>query len=130
MHPEEKKGGNPQPMRLIHDFREAVEASGLKDFAFDGYQFTWERSKCTPNWVAAKLDRFLVSDSWCDIFTNAKVSSITTLKSDHMPLHLQILLPPAPNPKIRYRFMIGSWSKSQGHMLMDRVGRCGKAIWI
>nr|GMD55657.1 uncharacterized protein LOC109167502 [Ipomoea batatas] len=60
-----------------------------------------------------------------------------------MPLHLQILPPPVPNPKIRYRFenlwlcdahcrevMIESWSKSHGYTLMDRVGRCGKAIWI
>ncbi|XP_019172068.1 PREDICTED: uncharacterized protein LOC109167502 [Ipomoea nil] len=143
LHPEEKRGGNPQPMRLIRGFREAVETSGLKDYAFDGYQFTWERSKGTPTWIEAKLDRILVTDSWCEMFTSAKACSVTTPKSDHMPLHLQILPPPIHNPSIRYRFenlwlreahcrevMIDSWSKSHGQDLMNRVGRCGKAIWI
>nr|GMD42143.1 uncharacterized protein LOC109167502 [Ipomoea batatas] len=47
------------------------------------------------------------------------------------------------SPRIRHRFenlwlrdahcrdiMIEAWSKSQGFNLMDRVGRCSKAIWI
>lgn len=97
LHPNEKRGGNPQPLRLIQGFREAVEVSGLQDFAFDGYQFTWERSKGTPLWVEAKLDRILASDSWCALFNNAKASSVTAPKSDHMPLHLQILPPPTPS---------------------------------
>lgn len=143
MHQDEKRGGNPQPMRLISGFREAVEASGLRDFGFNGYQFTWERSKGTPQWVEAKLDRILNTDSWCDLFPNAKAESITTARSDHMPLHLQILPPDIPNPKSVFRFenlwlreahcreiMIESWSKTYGQTLMERVGCCGKAIWI
>nr|GMC95483.1 uncharacterized protein LOC109167502 [Ipomoea batatas] len=56
----------------------------------------------------------------------------------------QSILPPtAPNPKDCFRFenlwlreahcrdiMIASWSKTHGQCLMDRVGSCGKAIWI
>nr|GMD50581.1 Transposon TX1 uncharacterized [Ipomoea batatas] len=56
----------------------------------------------------------------------------------------QSILPPtAPNPKACFRFenlwlreahcrdiMIASWSKTHGQCLMDRVGSCGKAIWI
>nr|GMC56053.1 uncharacterized protein LOC109167502 [Ipomoea batatas]GMD54443.1 uncharacterized protein LOC109167502 [Ipomoea batatas]GMD95045.1 uncharacterized protein LOC109167502 [Ipomoea batatas]GME06571.1 uncharacterized protein LOC109167502 [Ipomoea batatas]GME14246.1 uncharacterized protein LOC109167502 [Ipomoea batatas] len=112
-------------------------------YAFDGYQYIWERSKGTPLWVEAKLDRILVSDSWCAQFNSAKACSVTTPKSDHMLFHLQILQPPVPNPKIRHRFenlwlreahcreiMLDTWSKSQSQNLMDRVGRCGKAIWI
>ncbi|XP_031099776.1 uncharacterized protein LOC116003973 [Ipomoea triloba] len=125
LHQDEKRGGNPQPLRLISGFREAVEASGLRDFGFNGYQFTWERSKGTPQWVEAKLDRILNTDSWCDLFPNAKAESITTARSDHMPLHLQILPPDTPNPKSGFRFenlwlreahcreiMIESWSKT------------------
>lgn len=60
-----------------------------------------------------------------------------------MPLHLQILPPDTPNPKSGFRFenlwlreahcreiMIESWSKTYGQTLMERVGSCGKAIWI
>nr|GMD10744.1 uncharacterized protein LOC109167502 [Ipomoea batatas] len=91
LHLEEKRGGNPQPLYLIEGFREATEDSGLRGFGFEGYQFTWERSKGKPNWVEAKLDRVLVSGSWSEQFKQAKTSSIAAVMSDHMPIHLQIL---------------------------------------
>lgn len=85
----------------------------------------------------------MATDSWCDIFQNARANSLTSAKSDHMPLLLQILPPITPNPKAGFRFenlwlreahyrdiMIESWSKTHGQSLMDRVGSCGKAIWI
>lgn len=104
LHPDEKRGGAPQPRRLINGFREVVETSYLRDFAFSGYQFTWDRSKGTPQWVEAKLDRILATDTWCDLFPNARADSVTTAKSDHMPLYLQILPPTIPNPKSMFRF--------------------------
>ncbi|XP_019154595.1 PREDICTED: uncharacterized protein LOC109151131 [Ipomoea nil] len=113
------------------------------DFGFSGYQYTWERSKGTHLWVEAKLDRVLTSDSWSDLFPMAKAESITTAKSDHMPLLLQSLprAPPIHNTGFRFEnlwlreahcrnIMIESWSNTHGHSLMDRVGICGTAIWI
>lgn len=60
-----------------------------------------------------------------------------------MPLHLQILPPNTPNPRASFRFeslwlreshcqkiMVECWSRTHGQSLMDRVGACGKAIWI
>ncbi|XP_019189724.1 PREDICTED: uncharacterized protein LOC109184133 isoform X2 [Ipomoea nil] len=140
--PDEKRGGNHQPRRLIEGFSDVVECSGLSDFPFQVHQFTWERSKGTANWVEAKLDRILVSDSWRDSFSQAMASSIIATKSDHSPLHLQLLTPDIPTPKGRFRFenmwlrdsicreiMIQSWARSRGYHLLDRIGTCGKVIW-
>ncbi|XP_031099760.1 uncharacterized protein LOC116003956 [Ipomoea triloba] len=142
LHQTEKREGNAQPLNLINGFRDAVESSGLSDFSFEGYQFTWERSKDTPNWVEAKLDKILTSDSWNDLFMHAKASSVIAPKSDLLPLHLHMYQAINQKPKGRFRFenlwlkeslcrdvMIECWSNSYGYPLIDRVGRCGKAIW-
>lgn len=142
LNPEEKRGGHPQPRRLIDGFREAAEVSGLKDLGFDGYQYTWERSRGTPNWVEAKLDRVLASDSWSEQFNEARAASVIATKSDHLPIHLQIFSIDSRKYKTRFRFenlwlkeslcrevMIQSWTNTQGQHLLDRIGRCGKAIW-
>ncbi|XP_031124299.1 uncharacterized protein LOC116026992 [Ipomoea triloba] len=141
LYPNEKRGGNPQPRRLIEGFSDTVETSGLRDFKFEGYQYTWEQSKGTPNWVEAKLDRILTSDTWCELFPSAKATSVIVSKSDHLPLFLEVLPNNNHRQKARFKFenlwlrdntsreiMIESWSRSSGLHLMDRIGRCGKAI--
>lgn len=82
----EKRRGNPQPRHLIEGFKDAVEVNGLSDFRFQGYQFTWEKSRGTPNWIEAKLDRILVSDFWRELYGNAKANSLEISRSDHLPL--------------------------------------------
>nr|GME06049.1 uncharacterized protein LOC109151131 [Ipomoea batatas] len=84
-----------------------------------------------------------IVDSWCSLFPNAKANSLLAAKSDHMPLHLQLLPQLLPNSRANFRFeslwlreshcrniMLECWSRTQGQSLMDRVGSCGKAIWI
>lgn len=80
----EKVGNHPQPRWLIQGFREAVESSGLKNFNFNGYQFTWERGRGSPNWVMEKLDQILVNDAWLDTFREAKAISFEAPMSDHL----------------------------------------------
>lgn len=139
LHPDEKRGGQPQPIRLITGFREAVEVSALKDFYFEGYQFTWGHWKGTPLWIEAKLDLILTFDSWNALYPNAKATSITTPKSDH----IQLLPDKFPIRRVGFRFenlwlreahsrdiMLKCWSTSHGQNLIEKIGRCSKAIWI
>ena len=48
---------------LVKGFREAIEASGLRDIGMQGYQFTWERLRGTPDWIKERLDRAMASNS-------------------------------------------------------------------
>lgn len=130
LHPNEKRGGNPQPRHLIEGFKEAVESSGLSEFRFQGYQYTWERSRGTPNWIEAKLDRILVSDAWREIFEDAKANSLEVSRSDHMPLFIDITPSYPTIRKHKFHFenlwlkdnlcrqvVIKSWSATQGQDL-------------
>ncbi|XP_019186577.1 PREDICTED: uncharacterized protein LOC109181280 [Ipomoea nil] len=86
LNPCEKVGGRPQPQWLIRGFEEAVEQSGLRNFGFSGYQFTWEKGRGTTHWIREKLDRILVNNSWVDQFGEAKATSFEALQSDHLPI--------------------------------------------
>lgn len=140
--PEEKLGGAQQPLWLMQGFREAIEFSGLRNFEFKGYQFTWERGRGTPNWVREKLDRILVNDGWLDIFGEACAESLETPLSDHLPLAVW----PAYTLRIRRRrkfkfenywlkeahcreIVHQSWSYTEGLNLCSRFELCSHAIW-
>ena len=44
------------PSSVDSDFRDAIKDSGLVNLGLVGYQFTWERSRGSVNWVEEKLD--------------------------------------------------------------------------
>nr|GMC71154.1 uncharacterized protein LOC109184143 [Ipomoea batatas] len=41
----EKIGGAPQPVWLMQGFQEAIDFSGLMNFNFHGFQYTWEKGR-------------------------------------------------------------------------------------
>lgn len=49
LHPSEKIGRAQHPQWLFQGFQEAIDYCGLSNFEFEGYQFTWEKSRGTPN---------------------------------------------------------------------------------
>lgn len=62
---------------MLRGFKEAVHSSGLMNFPFDGYQFTWGWGRGTLAWVEEKLDRILVIDRWVESYGDVKAWSIT-----------------------------------------------------
>ncbi|CAH9112818.1 unnamed protein product [Cuscuta europaea] len=83
----EKRGRVLHPPWLLRGFRDSVWASGLRNFAFKGYQ-CWRGS---PNWVEEKLDRTLVSKSWLDIFGAAEAESLEGAPSDHLAIFIKLI---------------------------------------
>nr|GMD95524.1 uncharacterized protein LOC109184723 [Ipomoea batatas] len=67
----EKIGNVPHPQWLFQGFSDGIQISGLMNFYFGGFQFTWEKGRGNPNWVCEKLDRILTNDSWLDLFGEA-----------------------------------------------------------
>nr|GLL37956.1 uncharacterized protein LOC109157277 [Ipomoea trifida] len=59
----EKRGNNLHPNLFLNGFFETISDCGLQDFPFSGNQFTWERSRGSPDMVEEKLDRILTTDS-------------------------------------------------------------------
>ena len=64
----EKRGKNEHPNWKLQGFKQVVVDSGLSDIGMEGYQFTWERSKGTENWVEERLDIVLAIDPWSHRF--------------------------------------------------------------
>jgi hypothetical protein len=54
----------------------------------EGYSFIWFKSLSTTRAVEEKLDRVLVTNSWMQIFPNAKLENLVASSSDHFPILL------------------------------------------
>ena len=65
-----------------------MSGSELLDIGMEGYQFTWERSRGTDNWVEERLDRVLATDLWISRFKEARVWSLESSTSDHLPIFM------------------------------------------
>ncbi|KAG8662107.1 hypothetical protein MANES_01G065050v8 [Manihot esculenta] len=88
--PSEKRGGRPQPPRLINGFRKALCDSGLMEFPMTGYPFTWEHSRNSGSWVESKLDRVLTNAQWRARFSNSSTEVMGFSTSDHLPILLVV----------------------------------------
>ncbi|WOH11566.1 hypothetical protein DCAR_0831055 [Daucus carota subsp. sativus] len=86
----EKKGGRPQPRRLLEGFNQTVIDCNLEDLGFNGYEFTWERCRGTTMWIQERLDRVMANQGWRQLFPNAEVQVLEVSTSDHLPLVLQL----------------------------------------
>lgn len=141
LHQTEKRGRHPHPNWLITGFNEAVADSGLQDLAFEGNQFTWERSRGTPDMVEEKLDRILTTDSWLALFEGARACSLTCPYSDHLPLVLTPVVMANGTRHRRFCFdnawiredkcreiITTSWTRTMGQDVLDRIDACGVAL--
>ena len=108
LHSSEKYGKHVHPKWKLYGFQEAVSDSGLFDFGMIVYQFTWERSRGSEDWVEERLNRALASNSWIHLFLKAKVISLEVSCS----YHLLIFLDPAPverSPRSKKFWFENSW---------------------
>lgn len=51
-----------------------------------GQWWTWERGKTVSTRVRKRLDRYLASPSWCQLYPNATVEHLLHYRSDHTPI--------------------------------------------
>ena len=69
-------------------FQRAIEDYNLIDLGVEGYQYTWERARGTDRWVEERLDKAFGSEAWMQCFTRAKVCTLESSYSDHLPIFL------------------------------------------
>ena len=134
LHNSEKCGRCQQPNWKLKGFRAAVSDSGLVDLGMKGYQYTWERSRGTVDWVEKRLDRALASSTWLSFFPKARVVSLEAMCSDHLPIFLDPFSH-HPYPRIkRFKFenvwpresdcvevVTKSWERSGGRPIQSKL---------
>ena len=83
----------------MKEFAEVRNHISVYDHAYNGALFTWT-NKHQEGFIARKLDRVLINDSWSDCFAHSTVEFLPPEVSDHCPSLIQIqqdmLSPPKP----------------------------------
>jgi hypothetical protein len=100
-------------------FNSIINTYALREIHLSGGQYTWSNNQLDP--TLEKLDRFLMSSDWEDLFPLTTVHKLSRDISDHNPLILDTL---ENKPKKKYPFRFEkNWTKEED--FLDRVGR----IW-
>ncbi|KAL6182497.1 hypothetical protein ACLB2K_043916 [Fragaria x ananassa] len=85
----EKEGGQIRAERQMDGFREVLNVCNLKDLYYTGPCFTWRGNRHGAE-VKERLDRFLGSSTWLQLFPTSKVTHLPPNESDHLPILIQI----------------------------------------
>ncbi|XP_031092171.1 uncharacterized protein LOC115996872 [Ipomoea triloba] len=138
LHHSDKRGRVPHPEWLLAGFRETIADCSIHEFPFEGHQFTWERSRGTPNMVEEKLDRIFTTESWVTMFDGARATSMLCPYSDHLPLLLTSVSLAHTIKRKRFCFdnmwlredkcreiVMQSWERTVGLDVFTRVENCG-----
>jgi len=111
----EKRGGVSKSQAILDMFGETLEACGLYDLGFTGYDFTWENRREGADIIEERLDWLCASIEWSMLFPDAEVFHLDESLSDHLPLLLKLKKPPARQRQGGRRFMFENmWTQEEG----------------
>lgn len=109
-------GGDRGGWNSLGDF---IDRYNLLNIPLSGTQFTWSNFQERP--AVSKLDRFLISVGWEDLFSPIKAPTLSRLGSDHMPLVLQCGVARSGLTPLRFQAM---WLLKPGFLDQVSEWRC------
>ena len=71
----------------MHGFSDFIFSCGLRDIPLEGGLFTWSNNRV--NEAMSRIDRFLYSDEWDDLFPSILQKRLPRILSDHFPIILE-----------------------------------------
>jgi hypothetical protein len=80
----------PRSERQMMDFREVLSHCDLHDLGFAGLPWTYNNNRDGAANVRVRLDRAVANTEWSDVFPDACVRHIGTVRSDHKLLLLRL----------------------------------------
>lgn len=142
----EKEGGADREIRELTKFRETVDQCNLRDIGYRGQWYTWERGITTDTRIRERLDRFLASHTWLNLFPNASVEHLVRYQSDHEPILLRLQEHRKRKRKKKREFKFetswllddsceqivrGAWENSDGQSFTEKIASVGRglAVW-
>lgn len=84
----EKEGGSNRERKAMEGFRDVLAKCDLGDLRCVGQWYTWERGNSPETRIRERLDRFIVSVSWLQLFSEAFIEHTVRYSSDHAPIML------------------------------------------
>lgn len=80
----EKDGGSYRERREMENIRELLSSWTLRNLGLAGQWWTWERGKLVDTIVQERLDKFIASPSWCQMYPEATVEHLLkTILTSH-----------------------------------------------
>jgi hypothetical protein len=73
--------------RVMRQFNNTIDDLHLLELELTDRAFTWSNEQLNP--TMTKIDRFLATTEWHDLFPSADLRSMCTMTSDHCPLIMQ-----------------------------------------
>lgn len=85
----DKRGGSACDFNSMYAFRDCLDANGFRNIDSSGHEFTWSNRR-TEGYIEEKLDRYVATEEWRDMFPTAAVENIVWDGSDHYPIMLTL----------------------------------------
>ena len=121
----EKEGGSDRERRSMAGFRRAVEDCSLGNLRVVGQWYTWERGLRSDTRIRERLDRFLVTMNWNQIFPDAFIEHLVRYRSYHAP----ILLRDGDQSQTRRRGKVKQFRFESGWLLDEGCERVVQQSW-
>lgn len=86
---DEKIGGVPRRYGQMDAFREALDYCSILNISSVGPRFTWRGNRGGDE-VLVRLDRFLASNEWLELFPMSRALNLKPSKSDHLPILIEV----------------------------------------
>lgn len=88
----EKLGGPTRNQAQMNDFKMTLDHSDLRDLGFFGSPWTWcNKVEVGPHpLVYVRLDRYVATPSWIDMFFAFRVQTVGGTRSDHLAIWIQL----------------------------------------
>jgi hypothetical protein len=77
-------------VRQMEDFRETLEFCNLHDLGFKGTPWTYDNKQAGRKNVRVRLDRAVGCPAWSDLYPNAIVQHVSSSRSDHCPILIEL----------------------------------------
>ncbi|GMP97184.1 hypothetical protein CsSME_00045547 [Camellia sinensis var. sinensis] len=88
--PYEKSGGSTSWSKYKEEFNSCILQAELVDLSYGGCQFTWANKRTSGDYIASKIDRVLVNETWLDAFPASFATFLPSGISDHSPVVVHI----------------------------------------
>lgn len=86
----EKYGGRIRSETQMEAFRNILEECELRNIHCEREYFTWVNKRKSDSLIFEKLDRFVCSFSWGQLYPTAKATSLEFFHSDHRPIEIKL----------------------------------------